>query len=313
MNKLRVLAYHRVADLNAPSPFDPSLISATPDVFARQMKYLAKHYNVVSIKEVLEAVKRKVKLPTRAVLITFDDAYWDFKYDAWRILKQHRLPVTVFVPTAFPDQPQKAFWWDRLYYSMLNSSHTTLDFSSIGSLRLRLGKIDLESFKRLVNFIKTLPYDEAIKAIDEICLKLQAPPANQRSTMTWEELRQLADEGVSIGPHTQTHPLLTRMPLEKAHDEIRGSIADIKREIGHVLPIFCYPNGSTNDQIATLIKKEDILLAFGCEDGHNQLNDQYLLHLRRTSITRKTSLFIFRLRLLLIGVYFDKWRHRHKK
>jgi peptidoglycan/xylan/chitin deacetylase (PgdA/CDA1 family) len=312
MNTLRVLAYHRVADFNETARLHPRLISATPAVFARQMDYLARHYHVVSMEEVLEAVQHKRKLSPRALLITFDDAYCDFKYDAWRILKHYRLPVTVFVPTAFPGQPPRCFWWDRLYYSTLFSSQTVLPFSPIGPLRLRPAKIGLESLKRLENFIKTLPHDEAIHAIDEICLKLQVPPSGQRSTMTWDDLRQLSEEGVSLGAHAQTHPILTRLPLDKARDEILGAIADLKREIGHVLPIFCYPNGNTNNQIITLLKEENIMMAFGGKDGHNYLNRSDILRLHRTSITPKTSPFIFRLRLLPLFTYFDKWRHHRK-
>jgi len=47
----RILAYHRVAELRDG-------VSATPEGFARQMKHLARYYQVVSMPEVLDAVEK---------------------------------------------------------------------------------------------------------------------------------------------------------------------------------------------------------------------------------------------------------------
>ena len=91
---LRVLTYHRVAELADRPDLDPRLISTTPAVFDQQMRYLAGHFKVVSLNEVLETLKGGKRLPDRAVLITFDDAYCDFTDYAWPILKRHKLPVT---------------------------------------------------------------------------------------------------------------------------------------------------------------------------------------------------------------------------
>ncbi len=75
---LRILAYHRVAELRDTPAVDSRSVSATPGGFARQMEHLARFYRVVSMPEVLEAVEKRRPLPKRAVLITFDDAYADF-------------------------------------------------------------------------------------------------------------------------------------------------------------------------------------------------------------------------------------------
>src|SRR5260370_8195635 len=101
---LRILAYHRVAELRDTPAVDSRSVSATPEGFARQMEHLARYYQVVSMPEALKAVEKRTPLPKRAVLITFDDAYADFAEIAWPILNQFRLPPTLFLPTASPDQ-----------------------------------------------------------------------------------------------------------------------------------------------------------------------------------------------------------------
>src|SRR5215203_5754912 len=74
---LRVLTYHRIDEPTRRLWLDPSLISTTPKDFAKQMAYLAAYYQMVSVSDVLAAVKsRNIKdLPPRAVLVTFDDGY----------------------------------------------------------------------------------------------------------------------------------------------------------------------------------------------------------------------------------------------
>ena len=122
-NLLRVLTYHRVDDPDARPWLNRDLISATPTDFEAQMKYLSSNYHLISVFDVLEAIeKREAKtLPLRAVLVTFDDAYADFEEHAWPVLKHYQVPVTLFVPTAFPDRPERLFWWDRLFHAVHNT------------------------------------------------------------------------------------------------------------------------------------------------------------------------------------------------
>src|ERR1051326_5923035 len=123
---LRILMYHRVAELKDTPTIDSRSVSATPSTFAQQMRHLARYYHVVSMPDVLDAVKRKRTIRDRSVLITFDDAYADFADFAWPILKQLRLPATMFVPTAYPGHPELAFWWDRLYQAFDRTRRTEI-------------------------------------------------------------------------------------------------------------------------------------------------------------------------------------------
>jgi hypothetical protein len=91
-NILRVITYHRVANLDDDHLLNPRLISATPEVFALQIEHVANNYNAVSIDQVLDVIMNGGQLPDRAVLITFDDAYYDLTEHAWPILKRFQLP-----------------------------------------------------------------------------------------------------------------------------------------------------------------------------------------------------------------------------
>lgn len=87
---LMILFYHRVADDRANAwtcPFD---------LFARQMRWLKSHFDMVSLAELQERMRRGVNRRA-AVSITFDDGYADNCDRALPLLIEERIPCTYFV------------------------------------------------------------------------------------------------------------------------------------------------------------------------------------------------------------------------
>jgi peptidoglycan/xylan/chitin deacetylase (PgdA/CDA1 family) len=305
---LRVLAYHRIAEFKqTPAGACPN-ISATPANFNRQMRHLARHYRVVSMPEVLDAVERNSALPNRAVLITFDDAYADFADNAWPILRQYGMAATLFVPTAYPDHPELKFWWERLYYAFANTNRLKLPDSPLGPLPLGKPAQRRRSLLALFQYVPTRPYDAAMKLVDAVCAQLLDQPAPGAQVLSWFRLRQLASEGVTLGSHSCTHPIMTQISPMQIREEIRRSQLDLKREIGFALPIFCYPNGDHNDTVTKILRAEGISLAFTVLPGENHLDSAGLLRIGRTCIWPRTSLPVFYLRLQRMGIRLDSWR-----
>lgn len=307
---LRVLTYHRVANHDDSIGLHPGMISATPQQFARQLQFLAKNYQVVSMAEVVNAVASRAPLPQRAVLITFDDAYSDFGEIAWPLLNRHRLPVTLFVPTAYPDHPERAFWWDRLYRAITNPAQAELQVHALGTLPLSNSVQRSQSLRRLQTFLKTIAHAQAMSLIDEICAALNPKPLTAKTVLGWDELRQLARQGVTLGAHTRTHPIMTKLSPEQVREEVLSSRRDLQREIGEVLPTFCYPSGEHDDTVVQILKEEAFVLGFTTLRGQNDLRYADLLRLRRTNITPRTTLPIFYFRLVRWISYVDAWRQR---
>jgi peptidoglycan/xylan/chitin deacetylase (PgdA/CDA1 family) len=306
-----VLTYHRVCDPFA-ADLDPRLVSATAADFELQMRYLAESYSVVSVEEALAALGGGPPLPGRAVLLTFDDGYRDFGEIAWPILRRYRLPAVVFVPTSYPDDPAREFWWDRLYRVLRRTRRVVLNLPAVGPLALDTQESRQAALRRLQTYLKTIAHAEAMETVERICGELVSrddAAARSSSVLGWDELRTLAGEGVTVAAHTQTHPALTRMPPDDARREIRGSREDLKRQLGAVVPIFSYPFGLHDARVAELAREEGFEAAVTCIDGQNSPGTADPLRLRRTNITRRTSPFLFRLRLLKAVSMLDRWRH----
>ena len=292
---LRILTYHRVLELSDPSDPRPASVSATPATFDRQMRHLAKHYRAVSAEEVLAAVREQSPLPRRAVLVTFDDAYRDFGEVAWPIMRRYHIPATLFVPTAYPDHPELEFWWDRLHRAFQAMARPARE---LRALEARL---------------KVVSHSDAMRTVAEVCARIGASDVPMTRVLAWRELRELAKDGVTLAPHTRTHPVLARLPLDEARAEIRGSRDDLRREIGDVSSIFAYPFGIHDDEVVRLMHEEGFEIALTCIDGHNRLTRTDPLRFCRTNVSMRTSALVFRARLHPAGAIADRWRHRKER
>jgi peptidoglycan/xylan/chitin deacetylase (PgdA/CDA1 family) len=306
-NLLRVLTYHRVDEAERHPALYPGLISATPEAFDQQMSYLAANYYVVSMPELIDACRSGRPLPPRAVLVTFDDACRDFAEHAWPTLKRYHLTATLFVPTAFPDHPERGFWWDQLYQAVSATARRDSLDTPLGHMPLRTPTERTRTYAQLKDYVKTLPHQAAMAWVEQTCADLGTPPP-LHNVLSWDDLRRLAREGVTLGAHTQTHPLMNRVTPEEVCAEAVGSLRDLEREIGQALPIFAYPSGGFNDEVVRVLRREGFKLAFTTVRGVNDMREADRLRLRRINIGRRTNLSLFRARLLPWSLYMNRWR-----
>ncbi len=108
-SRLRILAYHAVADLAK----DPVLAEygVPPALFAAQLDDLTEHgWEFVDLDAVLAALDGGAPLPRRALLLTFDDAYTDLLEVACPLLRARGIPAVVF---AVADRVGASNTWDQ--------------------------------------------------------------------------------------------------------------------------------------------------------------------------------------------------------
>ena len=225
-----ILVYHRVSN-DERSP-----LFVAPWRFRQQMNYLRLHHRVVPLAELVATLRRGEPLTAPTVAITFDDGYRDNLTEAAPILRDFGLPATLFLATD-PQERGEPFWWDILELA---------------------GLADPETLAGL----KTRPYDEFRLAIDFARANLSAEALDytmRRLYLSWDEVRQWTALGHSVGAHTATHPILSRVPAAGVRAELRASRAAIERQIGHTVDLFAYPNGRAidfTDETARIVAEE---------------------------------------------------------
>ena len=93
-----ILLYHYIR-IN-PNPRDRVgfSLSTPPAMFRAQMQYLADHgYHVISLHQAVVAIRNHGSLPSRPVVLTFDDGYADFFTTAIPIMRSYGFTATDFV------------------------------------------------------------------------------------------------------------------------------------------------------------------------------------------------------------------------
>jgi peptidoglycan/xylan/chitin deacetylase (PgdA/CDA1 family) len=316
---LRVLTYHRVAEPAETPDLDPMLVSATPSVFRKQMAHVRKRYQPVTLAQVTEAFLGGSPLPPRAVHVTVDDAYRDFAENAWPTLREMDIPVTVFVPTAYPAEPSRALWWDRLHRVSVRGSGEAWRRAARSAIEAHhlTSQCQSDHDPDFRAWLRTLPHDGAARFVEATCHDAGLDDVNETSSspavLSWQEIRALSGQGVGFGAHTRHHTALSGFDEPRLRGEIRGSIEDLTRELGKGPWPIAYPYGIYDRTVMRIAAEEGCTLGFTCDDGLGRPGRTDPLRLPRTNITLRTSPAIFALRMLTWFAEVDRWRHRRER
>jgi peptidoglycan/xylan/chitin deacetylase (PgdA/CDA1 family) len=180
-------------------------------------------------------------LPPRAVCITFDDGYADNLTVAAPILKRLAIPATVFVAGGYLDG--KSMWNDRLCEAIRRVPGDTIDLTEYGCGVHLLGDPAERAkvVRHLQGLLKYCPpeHREAVATDLAACFA----PQMRSPMLTRAQVRELRDQGVEIGGHTVTHPILARIEDPAAYREIAENKEDLEGLLGERVRFFAYPNG----------------------------------------------------------------------
>lgn len=244
-SKLPVLVYHRFSR-------EPEFGKTSAEVLEGQLTYLKKHYRVLSLSEAVRFLREELTVPENSVVITIDDGYRDFFDVAFPVFRKLNVPSTIYVATGFVD---KACWiWtDKARFALLQSRFDAVNFR-VGEAEINLNLNGRESRLRaagkLNSVLKRMSDSEKEAGLDELArtLQVQIPsaPPDEFSSLSWENAREMVMNGVEIGSHTVTHPILTNVDSERLAVELRESHAAIRNNLQNDRIHFCYPNGNVS-------------------------------------------------------------------
>jgi len=120
---------------------------------------------------------------------------------------------------------------------------------------------------------------------------------NSSAYMSWNEILDMASNGVDIQAHTVNHNHMTKKRLEVNHNEIESNINDIIQNTNIKPAYFAYPYGEANQEIIDLVKSKNIIAGFSQYSGvYNSTSNQY--YIPRFSINEKWGT-LERLKLIL--------------
>jgi peptidoglycan/xylan/chitin deacetylase (PgdA/CDA1 family) len=296
--RLAVLTYHRVDDPGRRPDLYPGLISATPAQFEEQMAYVAAQLHPIGLDELLAVRAGSARLAPRSVMITFDDAYRDVVEQAAPILARRSLPSVLFVPTAYPADDTRAFWWDRLH-AALRAGTPPIELRLPGGV-MRISRMEEvgSAFRRLTAAVKQMPHPAAMRTVDELLAQLPAVE-HQPAVATWDELRRVNGDGMALAPHSHTHPRLDRLSPDALRHELERPRVVFREQLGaDAPPVLAYPDGAHDAAVVRAAGAAGYVIALTTARGTNSMRAIDWLRLRRINVGPRSSLALIRMQLL---------------
>jgi peptidoglycan/xylan/chitin deacetylase (PgdA/CDA1 family) len=237
----QILMYHRVNN-EADDIFE----GVPTKEFAAQMEGLNRYYTVLPLEELVERALVG-DVPPNSVAVTFDDGYRDNYEHAFPILKQYGIPATIFLTTGVIGRPG-ILWHDVVFELFRRTAVTSVEIE--GRHYPLLSRPDRQqSLFTALKILRRLSPQERNEHIARMAASLDVSIGSDYGPkmLTWEQVGEMTRAGVTFGAHTVSHPILSRMPLDKAIQEIETSKSTIEHKLGRKVRSFAYPNGSRED------------------------------------------------------------------
>jgi glycosyltransferase involved in cell wall biosynthesis/peptidoglycan/xylan/chitin deacetylase (PgdA/CDA1 family) len=293
-----ILMYHRIADRT----IDPWGLAVSPTHFEEQLGVLARTRHPLSL---VDFVDRLISgtLPSNAVAVTFDDGYLDNLTVAKPLLAAAEIPATVFLATGYTGR-SAAFWWDELAALILLAKKAPQAFEfTVGHCSMRFN-VDTEFARNaddassatprttaLATMWKALqPLDDdgrsaAMARLRSIFTLDDHQQANLGRPMTSDEVRTIAaDRLVTLGAHTVTHPMLSRLPPAASWHEVADSKMACEKLVGSTISAFSYPYGDFDSTAQEAVRAAGFKIAVSIQSGPaTRLSDVFAmprLHVR---------------------------------
>jgi peptidoglycan/xylan/chitin deacetylase (PgdA/CDA1 family) len=309
-----ILTYHRVvSDEMLRQEVIQAGMYVRTTTFAAHLAYLREWFEVVSLDRLLDLWRGgEIDHAKRYCAITFDDGWRDNYQEAFPLLKKYGLPATIFLATDYVGTAQW-FWPDQLMLLLEQARGSTcLSSRRAAALAVLLEIMELvpmpiDGVYRDLRSSEVLDHDGVIelcklrdagivrKLIDRLSQAIEVALPTRRVLLNWDEVRDMAAQGVTFGSHSKSHRILTTIPAPDVRDEIAGSWDVIRRQGVNAIPVLCYPNGDYNSAIQTMAKEAGYLAATSCDPGLEGTAPGDAYALKRLSVhedvTSSASLF----------------------
>jgi peptidoglycan/xylan/chitin deacetylase (PgdA/CDA1 family) len=289
--RLSILIYHRVH--GESDPLFPDEVNAAE--FGRQMEALSACFNVLPLEEAVALLKRN-SLPSAAAAITFDDGYADNHAVALPVLKRYNLSATFFVSSGFLDGGR--MWNDTVIEALRRLQRDSLDLGPLGRYDTSTPVARGKAASVLLHKLKHLEFQARSGAVKDVAEESGAQLPGDLM-MTSAQVRELHAEGMGIGAHTVSHPILVALNSSRARAEIAEGRERLQDIIRAPVTLFAYPNGKPHQDYrmehVAMAKKLGFAAAFSTAWAVANSRSDILQLPRFTPWDKAPSKFILRL------------------
>ena len=238
--------HHVRPEPDQPKAFAPNrILEVTPEFLDAVLDQVQEAgLDVLSLDEAAQRLKEGDD--RRFACFTFDDGYRDNLEYAYPMFKRRSLPLTLYVPTDYPDGNGE-LWWLALEEIVARADE--IELCRNGALwRLPTSPCRRRPApsRRSIGGCasSTRRPSAAWCACSPTATRWTWPPTAAKLVMKWDEIRTMAaDPLVTIGAHTKGHFAVSKLSESRACEEMGGSADRIEQELGRRPIHFSFPYG----------------------------------------------------------------------
>lgn len=241
--RLLILCYHGIcSSVDCP----PNYAQIPVDRFEWQLQFLKKHYNIISMSELIKCQREKRAFPKNAALITFDDGFMNNYEYAFPLLKEYKLPATIFLTVDYIGT-KKLLLADEMFLLLMQALK-----SDVSAIRDTFGVDEfpeniIELYPFISKKVKKLDFEEYKNIMFELRGKINVDFDSMGKNfrlLGWDQVNEMKVSGlIEFGVHTATHRILTKLPINEWEKEIFEPKVKLSKILGCDISSFCYPNG----------------------------------------------------------------------
>ncbi len=249
--RVPILVFHKIIP-----EYDQIWPGIHPRLFEEILILLKKHYTILPLNNLY--LKQALELKN-ACFITFDDGYKDYLDYAYPILKKHSVPSTLFV-LPYQITNKGHIWTSAIIFFVKHYSVNEIDdFFTKRDIKINFTdkndyfKINLDITIHLCN----LGQAQRMSAIYDLREKFVADKRIiENELLSFDELRLLGPELVSVASHSLTHPSFKKeTDAVFIETELKDSKEIIEKETGQEVNAFAFPFANYSEVSLSFAKK----------------------------------------------------------
>lgn len=155
--RVPIFLYHYVEYVKDEGDTIRQSLNITPYVFDQEVKTLLDAgYTFITLSDLADALDDKISLPSKPVILTFDDGYRDFYTDVFPILKKYQVRAVVFVVPNFLNKQNNLDTWmllDIAKSGLVEIGAHTMNHLYLSGLPLQMVKYEVEYSKQYLEKI----------------------------------------------------------------------------------------------------------------------------------------------------------------
>ena len=237
-----ILMYHSVMENPAQHADSLGGIIHSTSEFRAQMELLGRDYHPMGLDQLVKKLNAGQDLPSRSVVITFDDGYTDNYEVAMPILDQLGIPATFYV-TVDCLENRKLPWPSRLRFAFRSTKRSGWIDGSGKAWDLRNPESREQAYLVCCDAccqLAGIAQEDFVTKLEKY-FDCRVPDALSSLMMNYDQVRGLARNGHIVGSHTMTHPNMAHIKETDAEVELAESKRRLESELKMPVPHFSYP------------------------------------------------------------------------